>query len=148
MKVIFYNPGNGFLQLDADWRNEVIATDYEALCIDGAIFSNVSHFLNHRCDGSNLLDMPMRINDNNPYYYHVVFFTNRSIEPLEELTWVSLPQFFVLAMLRVLRIPLTNCSMYIEMQDYGIDFDQVNNQIPVFCCLCESEDCRDPRWHY
>jgi hypothetical protein len=143
------------LQLNADWRNEVTATDYEALCIDGAVFSNVSRFLNHRCDGSNLLDMPVRINDKNPYYYHVFFFTNRSVEPLEELTWVSLLQSFVLhtynsifAKLRMLKIPLTHFSVYIEMQDYGIDFGQVNNQIPVFCCLCESEDCRDPRWQY
>ena len=143
------------LQLDADWRNEVTATDYESLCIDDAFFSNLSHFLNHRCEGSNLLDMPVRINDNNLYYYRIAFFANRSIEPLEELTWISLPEFFVLdtygfvfAMLRVLRIPLTHCSMYIKMQDYGIDFGQQNNQILVFCCLCESQDCRDPGWRY
>lgn len=92
------------LQLDADWRNEVTATDYEALCIDGAVFSNVSRFLNHRCEGSNLLDMPVRINDDNPYYYHVAFFANRSIEPLEELTWVSFPDFFLLDTFTVLSL--------------------------------------------
>ena len=64
----------------------LIATNYEALCMDGVVFSNVSRFLNHRCDSSDLLDMPMRINDKNLYYYHIIFFINTSIESLDELT--------------------------------------------------------------
>lgn len=78
------------LQLDADWHKEVISSDYDALCIDGAHFSNVSRFLNHRCEGANLIDMPVRINEKNPHYYHVAFFAKRAINALEELTWVLL----------------------------------------------------------
>jgi SET domain-containing protein len=78
------------LQLDADWRKEVISSDSDALYIDSAHFSNVSRFLNHKCEGANLLDMPVRINEKNPHYYHVVFFAKRAINALEELTWVLL----------------------------------------------------------
>jgi SET domain-containing protein len=74
------------VQLDADWQEEVISSDYDALCIDGAHFSNVSHFLNHKCEGANLLDMLVRINEKNPHYYHVAFFAKRAINALEELT--------------------------------------------------------------
>jgi hypothetical protein len=82
---IFYS-----LQLDADWQKEVISSDYDALCIDGAHFSNVLRFLNHKYEGANLLDMPVRINEKNPHYYHVAFFAKRAINALEELTWILL----------------------------------------------------------
>jgi hypothetical protein len=82
------------VQLDADWQEEVISSNYDALCIDGAHFSNVSRFLNHKCEGANLLDMPVRINEKNPRYYHIAFFAKRAINALEELTWVLLVLFY------------------------------------------------------
>jgi SET domain-containing protein len=78
------------LQLDADWQKEVISSDSDALCIDDAHFSNILHFLNHKCEGAKLLDMHVRINEKNPHYYHVAFFAKRAINALEELTWVLL----------------------------------------------------------
>ena len=47
------------LSLDVDWFTKVISTDEEALCIDGARFSNVARFVNHKCEGANLVDMPV-----------------------------------------------------------------------------------------
>jgi hypothetical protein len=45
-----------------DWKNEVTTTNYESLCMDGVVYSNVSHFLNHRCDSSDLLDTQVNPN--------------------------------------------------------------------------------------
>lgn len=76
------------LSLDADWRAEAASNDDTALNLDGVLYGNVSRFLNHRCEDSNLMDMPVRINQADPRLYHVAFFATRIIEPYEELTWV------------------------------------------------------------
>lgn len=68
----------------------------------------------YRCGDANLIDMPVKIENSGKRFYHVAFFTKRSIAAKEGLTW-----------------------------DYGIDFNNSDPQLPSFVCKCGSSMCRD-----
>ncbi|XP_062219683.1 histone-lysine N-methyltransferase SUVR4-like isoform X2 [Phragmites australis] len=102
--------------LDADWGTEGVLNDEEALCLDATFYGNVARFINHRCFDGNIIAIPVEIETPDHHYYHLAFFTNKQIEPFEELTW-----------------------------DYGIDFDDVNHPVKAFKCHCGSGFCRDKR---
>jgi len=87
------------IQLDADWRMEVELGDDGALCIDATNYGNVSRFLNHRCEDSNVIDMPVKIDESDNRYYHIAFFAKRNIVSGEELTWVSVLKFLLFLIL-------------------------------------------------
>lgn len=70
------------LSLDADWKAEAAANDRDALCLDGTLYGNVARFVNHRCEDANLVDVPVKINFDSPYNYHVAFFAKRNIRAL------------------------------------------------------------------
>jgi hypothetical protein len=72
--------------LDADWKAKVTTSDFEALCLEDEHYSNVALFLNHICKDANLMDMPVKIDEVDPHYYHVVFFAKRKINPYKKLT--------------------------------------------------------------
>jgi hypothetical protein len=75
--------------LDAHWTSETILNNDEALCIDGNDHSNVAGFINHCCHDANLIDIPLKIDEANSYFYHVAFFTKHAMKYNDELTWVS-----------------------------------------------------------
>ncbi|GAB2265892.1 hypothetical protein Dimus_000923 [Dionaea muscipula] len=100
--------------LDADWGSKCILKDEQALCLDATYFANVARFINHRCSDSNLVAIPVEVENPDHHYYHLAFFTKRKLDALEELTW-----------------------------DYGIEFDDQNQLIEAFKCHCGSQFCRD-----
>jgi hypothetical protein len=55
---------------------------------EGEHYSNVGWFLNHKCEDANLVDMPVKIDEVDPHYYHVGFFAKVKSNPYKELTWV------------------------------------------------------------
>ncbi|WCJ38202.1 Histone-lysine N-methyltransferase SUVR4 [Euphorbia peplus] len=100
--------------LDAYWFLKGVLKDEEALCLDATFYGNVARFINHRCLDANLIEIPVKIDTPDNHYYHLAFFTTREVDALEELTW-----------------------------DYGIDFDDNDQPIEVFRCLCGSKFCRN-----
>ncbi|KAI4345881.1 hypothetical protein L6164_012968 [Bauhinia variegata] len=102
--------------LDADWGSEKVLTDEVALCLDATFYGNVARFLNHRCGDATLIDIPVEIETPDHHYHHVAFFTTREVAAMEELTW-----------------------------DYGINFNDQEDPVKAFRCLCGSSLCRDPR---
>jgi SET domain-containing protein len=70
-----------------------------------------------RCGDANLIDVPVKVGDEDPRLYHVALFAQEDIPAFEELTW-----------------------------DYGCSFEQpevdVDPLIP-FHCKCGSTHCRD-----
>ncbi|GAB4841259.1 hypothetical protein Ancab_021991 [Ancistrocladus abbreviatus] len=99
--------------LDADWGSGVLK-DEQTLCLDATSYGNVARFLNHRCLDANLIHIPVEVDTPNHLYYHVAFFTARKVDALEELTW-----------------------------DYGIDFDDPDDDFKAFRCLCGSSFCQN-----
>ncbi|KAL8262034.1 hypothetical protein R6Q59_026083 [Mikania micrantha] len=100
--------------LDANWGAESELKDEEALCLDATYYGNVARFINHRCFDSNLVEIPVEIENSDHHYYHLAFFTTRKVKALEELTW-----------------------------DYGIDFDDEEHLLKAFSCQCGSRFCRN-----
>ncbi|KAI3782940.1 hypothetical protein L2E82_13001 [Cichorium intybus] len=100
--------------LDADWGGETELKEEEALCLDATYYGNVARFINHRCFDSNLLEIPVEVENPDRHYYHLAFFTTRKVKALEELT-----------------------------RDYGIDFDDDDHPVKAFRCQCGSRYCRD-----
>ncbi|KAH6766660.1 hypothetical protein C2S52_017643 [Perilla frutescens var. hirtella] len=100
--------------LDADWCAEGVLKDEEALCLDATYYGNVARFINHKCYGSNLVEIPVEVETPDHHYYHLAFFTTRKVKAMEELTW-----------------------------DYGIDFDDHDHPIKAFRCQCGSKFCRN-----
>nr|KAJ0191188.1 hypothetical protein LSAT_V11C800425300 [Lactuca sativa] len=100
--------------LDADWGGESEFKDEEALCLDATYYGNVARFINHRCFDSNLVEIPVEVENPDRHYYHLAFFTTRKVKALEELT-----------------------------RDYGIDFDDDEHPVKAFQCQCGSRYCRD-----
>ncbi|KAI3678778.1 hypothetical protein L6452_38081 [Arctium lappa] len=100
--------------LDADWGAESELKDEEALCLDATYYGNVARFINHRCFDSNLVEIPVEVENPDHHYYHLAFFTTRKVKALEELTW-----------------------------DYGIDFDDEEHPVKAFRCRCGSRFCRN-----
>ncbi|XP_065874282.1 probable inactive histone-lysine N-methyltransferase SUVR2 isoform X2 [Euphorbia lathyris] len=100
--------------LDAYWFLKGVLKDEEALCLDATFFGNVARFINHRCLDANLIEIPVKIETPDDHYYHLAFFTTREVDALEELNW-----------------------------DYGIDFDDNDQPVEVFRCLCGSKFCRN-----
>ncbi|GAB2281820.1 hypothetical protein Dimus_016385 [Dionaea muscipula] len=98
--------------LDADWGSGVIR-DEQALCLDATSYGNIARFINHRCSDANLVHIPVEVDTTNHLYYRVAFFTTREVNALEELTW-----------------------------DYGVDFDDPDQYLKPFICLCGSSLCR------
>ena len=90
--------------------------------------SNVSVACFYRCEDTNLIDVPVRVGDEDPRLYHVAFFAQKDILAFEELTW-----------------------------NYGCSFEKpkfnvVDPLIP-FHCKCSSTHYRDtvidsPLFHY
>ncbi|CAH1431877.1 unnamed protein product [Lactuca virosa] len=78
------------------------------------IMENVARFINHRCFDSNLVEIPVEVENPDRHYYHLAFFTTRKVKALEELT-----------------------------RDYGIDFDDDDHPVKPFQCQCGSRYCRD-----
>ncbi|KAE7997882.1 hypothetical protein FH972_002477 [Carpinus fangiana] len=99
--------------LDAEWGSGALKSE-EALCLDATFFGNVARFINHRCLDANLVEIPVKVETPDHTYYHFAFFTTRVVAALEELTW-----------------------------DYGIDFDDHDQPVKVFRCLCGSKFCRN-----
>lgn len=99
--------------LDADWGSRGLKEN-ELLCLDATFYGNVARFINHRCSDANLIEVPVEVETPKHYYYHIALFTTRKIDAFEELTW-----------------------------DYGIDFDDNEQHIKAFCCLCGSKFCRN-----
>ncbi|XP_059432571.1 probable inactive histone-lysine N-methyltransferase SUVR2 isoform X4 [Corylus avellana] len=99
--------------LDADWGSGALKSE-EALCLDATFFGNVARFINHRCLDANLVEIPVKVETPDHTYYHFAFFTTRVVAALEELTW-----------------------------DYGIDFDDHDQPVKAFRCLCGSKFCRN-----
>jgi len=99
--------------LDAEWGSGTLKSE-EALCLDATFFGNVARFINHRCLDANLVEIPVKVETPDHTYYHFAFFTTRVVAALEELTW-----------------------------DYGIDFDDHDQPVKVFRCLCGSKFCRN-----
>ncbi|XP_062148347.1 probable inactive histone-lysine N-methyltransferase SUVR2 isoform X6 [Alnus glutinosa] len=99
--------------LDADWGSGALKSE-EALCLDATVFGNVARFINHRCLDANLVEIPVKVETPDHTYYHLAFFTTRVVAALEELTW-----------------------------DYGIDFDDHDQPVEAFRCLCGSKFCRN-----
>ncbi|CAL8166809.1 unnamed protein product [Prunus armeniaca] len=102
--------------LDADWGSERVLRDEDALCLDATFHGNVARFINHRCCDANLIDIPVQVETPDRHYYHLAFFTTRTVSDFEELTW-----------------------------DYGIDFDDLEHPIEAFQCNCRSVACRGKR---
>ncbi|KAG8641825.1 hypothetical protein MANES_12G036100v8 [Manihot esculenta] len=100
--------------LDAYWCLKGALKEEEALCLDPTFYGNVARFINHRCLDANLIEIPVKVETPDHHYYHLAFFTAREVNALEELTW-----------------------------DYGIDFDDNDNPMEVFRCLCGSKFCRN-----
>lgn len=100
--------------LDADWGGEGEIKDEEALCLDATYYGNVARFINHRCFDSNLVEIPVEVENPDRHYYHLAFFTTRKVKAFEELT-----------------------------RDYGIDFDDDDHFVKAFRCQCGSSYCRD-----
>ncbi|XP_071738146.1 probable inactive histone-lysine N-methyltransferase SUVR2 [Rutidosis leptorrhynchoides] len=100
--------------LDADWGAESELKDEEALCLDATYYGNVARFVNHRCFDSNMVEIPVEVENPDHHYYHLAFFTTRKVKALEELTW-----------------------------DYGIDFDDDEHPVKAFRCKCGSRFCRN-----
>ncbi|KAI3760207.1 hypothetical protein L1987_50598 [Smallanthus sonchifolius] len=100
--------------LDADWGAESELKDEEALCLDATYYGIVARFINHRCFDSNLVEIPVEVENPDHHYYHLAFFTTRKVKALEELTW-----------------------------DYGIDFDDEEHPVKAFRCRCGSRFCRN-----
>jgi SET domain-containing protein len=71
-----------------------------------------------RCEDANLIDVPVKISCADPRLYHVAFFAQVDISPLEELTW-----------------------------DYGCSFKmpevEAADVVVPFRCKCGSTHCRD-----
>ncbi|KAI3819541.1 hypothetical protein L1987_13382 [Smallanthus sonchifolius] len=105
--------------LDADWGAESALKDEEALCLDATYYGNVARFINHRCFDSNMVEIPVEIENPDHHYYHLAFFTTRKVKALEELTW-----------------------------DYGIDFDDEEHPVKAFKCRCGSRFCRNLKRPY
>lgn len=100
---------------------------------------NVARFLTHKCENANLVDMPVMIDEVNWHYYHVVFFAKRKIDPYKELTWIWLLFIFFFWYLidknvvdKIYNEVLSESVVF--MQDYGIDFYDVNDNVPLFAC--------------
>jgi len=54
------------MHLNADWASEMITNDDQALCStlgDAQHYGNISRFLNHRCRDTNLIKMPLKIDN-------------------------------------------------------------------------------------
>ncbi|KAK9076009.1 hypothetical protein SSX86_004339 [Deinandra increscens subsp. villosa] len=100
--------------LDAEWGEEVEFKEDEALCLDATYYGNVARFINHRCFDANLVEIPVEVENPDRHYYHLALFTTREVKALEELT-----------------------------RDYGIDFDDNDDPIKAFECLCGSPFCRN-----
>ncbi|KAL7151642.1 hypothetical protein ABFS83_04G045400 [Erythranthe nasuta] len=100
--------------LDADWCAEGVLKDEEALCLDATYYGNLARFINHRCFDSNLVEIPVEVENPDHHYYHLAFFTTRKVKAMEELNW-----------------------------DYGIDFDDHEHPIKAFRCHCGSKSCRN-----
>nr|KYP74130.1 Histone-lysine N-methyltransferase SUVR2 [Cajanus cajan] len=109
--------------LDANWDSGHVK-DEEALCLDAASFGNTARFINHRCFDANLVEIPVEVEDPSHYYYHFAFFTSRKIAAREELTWCLV-------------------NSYINISDYGIDFDDHDHLVKLFQCRCGSKFCRN-----
>ncbi|KAG4135348.1 hypothetical protein ERO13_D08G209900v2 [Gossypium hirsutum] len=110
--------------LDAYWGLKGVPKDEEALCLDATCYGNVARFINHRCLDANLIEIPVEVETPDLHYYHLAFFTTREVHALEELTWIEDPMHFV-------------------MQDYGIDFDDLDHHVKTFQCRCGSKFCRN-----
>ncbi|CAA7017501.1 unnamed protein product [Microthlaspi erraticum] len=100
--------------LDAHWGSEELSGDNKSLCLDGTQYGNISRFINHRCLDANLIDIPVHVENTDPHYYHLAFFTTREIDAMEELTW-----------------------------DYGVEFNDHVYPTTPFHCRCGSEFCRN-----
>eukprot|EP00271_Cylindrocystis_brebissonii_P005426 TRINITY_DN17459_c0_g2_i1.p1 TRINITY_DN17459_c0_g2~~TRINITY_DN17459_c0_g2_i1.p1 ORF type:complete len:456 (-),score=31.45 TRINITY_DN17459_c0_g2_i1:58-1371(-) len=104
------------INLDCDWTTERIVDNSEALSLDATYRGNVGRFINHRCEDSNLVDVPVLIHTpGDRRFYHVAFFTRRAVEAMEELSW-----------------------------DYTMDFKDNTHEIEAFTCLCGSPWCQYP----
>ncbi|XP_048499433.1 probable inactive histone-lysine N-methyltransferase SUVR2 isoform X2 [Beta vulgaris subsp. vulgaris] len=101
------------VQLDADWGSESILDDDFALCLDATNYGNIGRFVNHKCHGANLIEIPVEVETADHHYYHLAFFTTQEVKAFEELTW-----------------------------DYGIDFEDEDHPIKAFRCRCGSAYCR------
>uniref|UniRef100_A0A1J3HC30 Histone-lysine N-methyltransferase SUVR2 n=1 Tax=Noccaea caerulescens TaxID=107243 RepID=A0A1J3HC30_NOCCA len=100
--------------LDAHWGSEELLGDNKSLCLDGTQYGNISRFINHRCLDANLIEIPVHVENTEPHYYHLAFFTTREIDAMEELTW-----------------------------DYGVEFNDNVYPTTPFHCRCGSEFCRN-----
>ncbi|KAB2071138.1 hypothetical protein ES319_A08G202500v1 [Gossypium barbadense] len=110
--------------LDAYWGLKGVPKDEEALCLDATCYGNVARFINHRCLDANLIEIPVEVETPEFHYYHLAFFTTREVHALEELTWIE-------------------DAMHFVMQDYGIDFDDLDHHVKTFQCRCGSKFCRN-----
>ena len=57
--------------LDADWDLEKEIEDNKALCLDGTFLGNIVRYVNHCCSDANLINVPILIENDARYYYHV-----------------------------------------------------------------------------
>jgi uncharacterized protein YktB (UPF0637 family) len=57
--------------LNANDAMENLLDDDYVFCLDGTMYSNVSKFLNHQCQGANLVDILVQIESNTKHIYHV-----------------------------------------------------------------------------
>ncbi|KAJ8431237.1 hypothetical protein Cgig2_028627 [Carnegiea gigantea] len=110
-----------------------------------------------RCSDANLIEVPVEVETPKHYYYHIALFTTRKVDAFEELTWGLLLLFEFLVSLnssrsspasRPLKIAaehlyLKLCQELVIPSDYGIDFDDNEQHIKAFRCLCGSKFCRN-----
>lgn len=71
----------------------------------------------YRCEDANLIDVPVKVGNEDPRLYHVAFFAQENISAFEELTW-----------------------------DYGCSFENPEGDVDAvmpFHCKCGSTFCRD-----
>ncbi|XP_074268428.1 putative inactive histone-lysine N-methyltransferase SUVR2 [Silene latifolia] len=101
------------LLLDTDWGTRALKEE-EFLCLDATLYGNVARFINHRCTDANLIEIPVEVETPSHHYYHIALFTTRDVNAFEELTW-----------------------------DYGVDFDDNEQYMKTFSCLCGSQFCRN-----
>ncbi len=57
------------MHLDAHWAFEMITDDDQTLCStlwDAQHYGNISRFLNHKCQDANLINMPIKTDNQVP----------------------------------------------------------------------------------
>jgi len=57
------------------------------MVVNTCIVSNLSVACFCRCEDANLIDVPVKVGNEDPRLYHVAFFAQEDISVFEELTW-------------------------------------------------------------